>query len=125
MAARRKTKRSPRRQKSFSLTNAVFSVGYASILTNGIFKTNAPQFLLGDVVSGISSGSGISLKELIGRPELLNAAASNAVAALPMMVVQSVGLSVSERIFKKLMAMPLRRINSGLVKPLLGAGIKI
>jgi len=65
------------------------------------------------------------LKELIGRPELLNAAASNAVAALPMMVVQSVGLSVSERIFKKLMAMPLRRINSGLVKPLLGAGIKI
>ena len=80
---------------------------------------------MGDVVSGISSGSGISLKELIGRPELLNAAASNAVAALPMMVVQSVGLSVSEKIFKKLMSMPLRRINSGLVTPLLGRGIKI
>jgi len=55
----------------------------------------------------------------------LNNAASNAIGAVPMMVVQSVALSVSERVFKKLMAMPLRRINSGLVKPLLGAGIKI
>ena len=123
--ARRKAKTTRRPRKSFSLTNAVFSVGYASILTNGIFKVSAPEFLLGDVVKGISSGSGISLKELIQRPELLQSAAGNAVSALPMMVVQSVALSVSERVFKKLMSMPLRRINSGLVKPLLGAGIKI
>ena len=123
--ARRKAKQPRRSRKSFSLTNAVFSVGYASILTNGIFKTNAPQFLLGDVVPGLASGGGISLSELIKRPELLNTAAGNAISAVPMMVVQSVALSVSERVFKKLMAMPLRRINSGLVKPLLGAGIKI
>jgi len=44
---------------------------------------------------------------------------------LPSMVVQSVALGVSEKIFKRVMSMPLRRINSGLVKPLLGAGIKI
>ena len=118
--ARRKSKQPRRSRKSFSLTNAVFSVGYASILTNGIFKTNAPQFLLGDVVPGLASGGGISLSELIKRPELLNTP-----VPVPIIVVQSVALSVSERVFKKLMAMPLRRINSGLVKPLLGAGIKI
>jgi len=62
--ARRKAKSAPRRRKSFSLTNALFSVGYASILTQGAFKTNAPQFLLGDVVPGIASGGGISLSNL-------------------------------------------------------------
>jgi len=123
--ARRKAKSAPRRRKSFSLTNALFSVGYASILTQGAFKTNAPQFLLGDVVPGIASGGGISLSELIKRPELLETSAQNVMRNLPSMVVQSVALGVSEKIFKRVMSMPLRRINSGLVKPLLGAGIKI
>ena len=123
--ARRKAKSAPRRRKSFSLTNALFSVGYASILTQGAFKTNAPQFLLGDVVPGIKSGGGISLSELINRPELLESAAQNVMNSLPSMVVQSFALGVSEKIFKRVMSMPLRRINSGLVKPLLGAGIKI
>ena len=44
---------------------------------------------------------------------------------LPTMVVSSVALGISEKIFKRVMSMPLRRINSGLVKPLLGAGVKL
>jgi len=75
--------------------------------------------------AGIKSGGGISLKELISRPELIQQAGSNAFANLPMMVVQSLGLSIVERIFKKTMSMPLRRVNAGLVKPVLGAGIKL
>jgi len=46
-------------------------------------------------------------------------------AALPEMVVKSFGLAVTERIFKKVMAMPLRRVNSGIVTPLLGKGIRV
>ena len=126
MAARRGRKKATRRRrKSFSVVNAVFSVAYGSILTEGVFKSSLPEFLIGDLGFGITSGGGISLKELISRPDLFSVAASNAVASLPTMVIQSFALGISERIFKKVMAMPLRRINSGLVKPLLGAGIKL
>ena len=123
--ARRKARRAPRRRKSFSLSNALFSVGYATILTEGAFKTSAPQFLLGDVVPGYSSGGGISLKELIARPELLETAASNTMAALPTMVVQSFALGITEKVFKQVMRTPLRRINSGIVRPLLGNQVRV
>lgn len=74
----------------------------------------------------MQSGGGISLVELLQRPEDLGATAlRNARIALPTMVMQSFGLAVSERIFKKLMAMPLRRINAGIVTPLLGKGIRV
>ena len=126
MAARRGRKKTTRRRrKNFSVTNAVFSIAYGSILTEGVFKTSLPQFLVGDLGFGIESGGGISLKELISRPELFETAASNAITSLPTMVIQSFALGITERIFKKVMAMPLRRINAGLVKPLLGAGIKL
>lgn len=126
MVRRGEKKKAPRRRKSFSIVNAVFSVGYGSIITEGLFKTSLPEFVLGDMgFAGIKSGGGISLKELISRPELIQQAGSNAFANLPMMVVQSLGLSIVERIFKKTMSMPLRRVNAGLVKPVLGAGIKL
>lgn len=123
--ARRKARRTPRRRKSFSISNALFSVGYASILTEGAFKTSAPQFLLGDVVSGYASGGGISLKELIARPELLETAANNVMASLPTMVVQSFALGITEKVFKQVMKTPLRRINSGIIRPLLGSGVRV
>lgn len=107
------------------MTNAVFSLAFGSILTEGIFRTSLPQFVLGDLGFGISSGGGISMKELITRPELLEVAASNAASKLPTMIVQSLALSIAERVFKKTMAMPLRRVNAGIVKPLLGAGIRL
>ena len=126
MAARRGRKKAPRRRrKNFSVTNAIFSVAYGSILTEGVFKTSLPEFILGDLGFGIQSGGGISMKELLQRPDLFSVAASNAVASLPTMVVQSFALGITERIFKKVMAMPLRRINAGLVKPLLGSGIRL
>ena len=74
----------------------------------------------------MSSGSGISLTELISRPEALGAQAlKNAQSNLPNMVMQSFGLAVGERVFRKLMAMPFRRINAGIVKPLLGSGVRL
>ena len=83
-------------------------------------------FLQGTGLGGLQSGSGISLTELISRPDALGAAAiENAQKNLVGMVFQSFGLAVTERVFKKLMSMPLRRINSGIVRPLLGSGVRL
>jgi len=126
--ARRGGRKSPRRRrKTFSISNAIFSLGFASILSQGFFRTNILAFFLqGTGVGNLQSGGGISLVELLQRPEDLGATAlRNARIALPTMVMQSFGLAVSERLFKKLMAMPLRRINSGIVTPLLGKGIRV
>jgi len=126
--ARRGGRKSPRRRrKTFSISNAIFSLGFASILSQGFFRTNILTFFLqGTGVGNLQSGGGISLVELLQRPEDLGATAlRNARIALPTMVMQSFGLAVSERLFKKLMAMPLRRINSGIVTPLLGKGIRV
>jgi len=125
--ARRGRKAPSRRRKSFSITNALFSLGFANILSQGVFKTNIMTFFLEGTGLGVgSSGGGISLTELISRPDQLGQAAiSNAQKNLVPMVFQSFGLAVTERVFRKLMAMPLRRINSGIVTPLLGKGIRV
>jgi hypothetical protein len=124
MAARRRKKPVRRRAKSFNISNALFSVGYASIFTQGAFKTNAPAFFLQGVVPGVSSGSGISLSELVARPELFNQAGQNLMKNVPSMVFQAFGLSIAERVFKRAMRMPIRKINSGLITPLLGKGVR-
>jgi hypothetical protein len=126
--ARRGSRKAPRRRrKTFSITNAIFSLGYASILTNGFFKTNPITFFLeGSGVGSFSSNGGISLGELIARPDALGASAlENAKKNLGTMVMQSIGLSVGEKVFKKVMAMPFRRINAGIVRPLLGSGVRL
>ena len=125
--ARRGRKAPRRRRKSFSITNALFSLGFANIISQGVFKTNIMTFFLEGTGLGVgSSGGGISLTELISRPaQLGQMAISNAQKNLVPMVVQSFGLAVTERVFRKLMAMPFRRINAGIVKPLLGSGVRL
>ena len=125
--ARRGRKAPRRRRKTFSITNALFSLGYANIISQGVFKTNILTFFLEGTGIGVgASGGGISLSELISRPDVLGQqAVGNAQSNLATMVFQSLGLSISERVFKKLMAMPFRRINSGIVKPLLGSGVRM
>ena len=125
--ARRGRKAPRRRRKSFSITNALFSLGFANIISQGVFKTNIMTFFLEGTGLGVgSSGGGISLTELISRPDQLGQQAiGNAQKNLVPMVFQSFGLAVTERVFRKLMAMPFRRINAGIVKPLLGAGVRL
>jgi hypothetical protein len=125
--ARRGRKAPRRRRKTFSITNALFSLGFANIISQGIFRTNILTFFLEGTGLGVgSSGSGISLTELIARPDTLGPSViTNAQKNIGSMVMQSFGLAVTERVFKKLMAMPFRRINAGIVKPLLGSGVRL
>ena len=68
--ARRGRKAPRRRRKSFSITNALFSLGFANIISQGVFKTNIMTFFLEGTGLGVgSSGGGISLTELISRPD--------------------------------------------------------
>ena len=136
MAPRKKAKR-PRRSRSFSLTNAAFSLGYANILTSGIFGANLPEFILGRTSSGygssIVSGAGISFQELIGIAAGggsssggdLATIQTNLKSNLPSMLIQSVTLSVTERVFKSVMRRPLANVQRNIVRPLLGNMVRV
>ena len=136
MAPRKKAKR-PRRSRSFSLTNAAFSLGYANILSTGIFGTNVAGFILGRDSAGYGapqvSGPGISLQELIGiaggggsaGAGDLSTIQANLKDNLPSMILQSVTLSVTERVFKSVMRRPLANVNRNIVRPLLGNMVRV
>jgi|TARA_R110002020_G_scaffold286857_1_gene502327 hypothetical protein len=135
--ARRKSK-PRRRSRSFSLTNAAFSLGYANILSQGLFGTNIAGFILGKTSQGYGasfvSGPGISFSELInigagGSPGSeagnLETIQANLRANLPSMLVQSITLSVTERVFKSVMRRPLSNVQRNIVKPLLGNMVRV
>lgn len=129
--ARRARRKVTRRRKSFSIVNAAFSLGYANIISQGLFQTNLAAFLLGKTTAGYGaspgfvSGPGIGIKELIENPDNLQQVASNAMANLPGMVFQSFALGITQRVFKAVMRRPIGDVNRNIMKPLLGAGIKM
>ena len=129
MAPRKK--KAVRRRKTFSLVNGVFSLAYADIISRGLFGTNILAFFLGRTSGGYGttlgfvSGAGIGIRELIQDPEALGQVADNVQANLPTMLMQSLTVGVTERVFKSVMRRPLANVNRNIVKPLLGAGVKL
>jgi len=148
MVRRRKAKRT-RRRKTFSLLNAAESFGYATILSQGIFRTNPVNFVLGDTdlspsttwtpegVAGSSNvlggtflesvgGDQITLGDILKEPGYAFAVSSRrAMANAPAMAIQSIALGAGFRIMKRLLRAPLNNVNRNLVKPVLGAGVRI
>ncbi len=125
MARRRKAARR-RRGKSFSLINSAFALGYANILTQNLFATNPISFILGSSGSfGMVSGGGIGIGELIKRPDLMQSVADKALKNLPQIAAQTLALQVGERVFKSVSRKAVNRVNRQLVRPMLGAGIKL
>jgi hypothetical protein len=135
--ARRKAKPRRRSRPAFSISNALFSLGYANILSNGLFGTNIAGFLFGRTSAGYGatfvSGPGISLNELInigsggGSPEGgdLQTIQTNLRNNLPSMLMQSITLSVTQRVFKAVMRRPLADVQRNIVKPLLGNMVRV
>ena len=126
--ARRKARR-VRRRKTFSVVNSIFSLAYANILTTGIFGTNLLNFFLGKTSAGYGggfvSGPGIGIRELLPHGSTQGQSIDNLSSNLPNMLVQSVMLGVTERVFKSVMRRPLANVNRNIVKPLLGAGVRL
>ena len=74
---------------------------------------------------GFVSGPALGIKELVEDPTALNSVLANAQKQLPNMLIQSLMLGVTERIFKQVMRRPLANVNRNIVKPLLGAQIRL
>ena len=138
---RRKTKR--RRSRAVSLINALEAYTYASILSQGVAGTSPWGMLTGDTDIGtttVSTGMGaysqqiqtvvganqISLGDIVSNPGLaLSAMGDNLQANLIPMAVSSLVTGVSFRFGKRLLRRPIGNINRNIMKPLLGAGIKL
>ena len=128
--ARRKAKRI-RRRKSFSIVNSIFSVAYANIISSGLFGVNLLGFFLGlsggtyGKYPGFVSGAGIGIKELLTDGSAWGQIVDNAQKNLPNMLIQSLMLGVTEKVCKSVMRKPLANVNRNIVKPLLGAGVRL
>ena len=127
---RRKAMRVRRARKSFSIVNAIFSLGYANVISQGLFGANIAEFFLGRTSAGYGaggfvSGSGIGIQELITNPSSLEQVQMNLAKNLPDMLIKSFTLGITERVFKQVMRKPLGNVNRNIVKPLLGAGVKL
>lgn len=143
--ARRKGKKRSRRAKSFSVINALEAYVYATILTEGIAGTSPIGFVTGkgdlgvtttttgdswhgtQTLSSVTVGAGeISLADLMQEPGLAVATmGANFQNNLFPMALAAFGTSVSFRIGKRLLRKPISNINRNIMKPALGAGIKL
>lgn len=147
--ARRRTKSKRRRTRSFSILGAIESYAYASILTEGLFDASPMEFLTaGDNVTaeakalspgqtqtyflnnpqlGATYGANpLSLTEIINNPGFAaNAVIGRGRANALDMAFKAATVSVSMRLFKRLLRRPLSNIQRNLIKPALGAGVRL
>jgi len=144
MARRKTTKR--RRSRGFSLINALEAYTYASILSEGVAGTSPWGMLTGDTDIGTASvasdpgvgGYGvtysmqtvgakeISLGDIVTNPGLALAEMGNNLQSnLVPMAVASLVTGVGFRFGKRLLRRPIGNINRNIMKPLLGAGIRL
>ena len=146
--ARRKTKRR-RSRRSFSILNALEALAYATIMTEGIAGNSPWGFITGDtnlkgsfegqflqMTSGNGNG-GSGSSEVTGHEDIsLGDLATNPGTALTQMGMNfqnnllpmaiagfttAVGLKVGKRLLRK----PISSVNRNIIKPALGAGIRL
>ena len=143
MARRRTTKRR-RRSRTWSLINALEAYTYANILSSGVAGTSPWGLLTGKqdlmestVTEGIAAGQTfsyelvtgadqISLADIISQPGLaLSTMTANFNANMMNMAIQSAVTAVGFRFGKRLLRRPISNVNRNIMKPLLGAGIRL
>ncbi len=150
MARKKSTRRRSRR--SFSIINALESLTYAEILSRGITGTGVFGFFTGNTdlrqawqktptSSAMGSLSGqmsytselvtlganeISLGDLLSNPSLaVGEMADNLSSNIVPMAIGAATTAVTFNVGKRLLRRPINNINRNLMKPLLGAGIKL
>lgn len=146
----RKKKRS-RRRASFSVLNALEAYVYASILTEGVAGTSPIGLITGnkditqvktmttlqqstgngdggsgDYTMVTVAADGISLSDIMAEPTLaLGAMATNFQSNLLPMALAGFTTSISFRVGKRLLRKPISNINRNIIRPALGAGIRL
>jgi len=127
MPARRGKKKMRRRgPKMTSVLGLAEGYVQANIVTEGLMKTNPLEFVLGDVVPGISSGGGISLVEIMRRPELLGVVGTNASnpGVIANIAVQSLVARVAFKFGKRVLRPNINLLNRLVFRPA-NIGVKL
>ena len=98
----------------------------ANIVTENLMKTNPIEFVLGDVAPGIVSGGGISLVEIIRRPDLLQNIGANAMnpAILGNIAIQSLVARVAFKFGKRVLRPNINLMNRLVFRPA-NIGVKL
>lgn len=141
-------KKTRRRSRSFSVLNALEAYVYATILTEGVAGTspvglitgktdleskNQALFGVGKPFAGeattqleIVGADEISLGDIMNNPGLaLTTMSGNFRANLAPMAIAAFTTSMTFRIGKRLLRKPISNINRNIMKPALGAGIRL
>ena len=140
MAARRRKKRT-RRTRSWSLLNALEAYTYGAIITENLAGTSPWGLLTGATdlsygslnvgagamtATGWSGGDEISLGDILTEPgQALSVMSNNFRSNIVPMAVQGTLVGISFRIGKRLLRRQISSVNRNIVKPMLGAGIRI
>ena len=125
----RRGRRKATRKRGPKMTSLLgLAEGYvqANIGTESLMKTNPVEFVLGDVVPGISSGGGISLVEIMRRPELLGTVGQSAMdpGKLANIAVQSLVARTAFKFGKRIMRPNINLLNRLVFRPA-GIGVKL
>jgi hypothetical protein len=98
----------------------------ANIVTEQLMKVNPLEFVVGDVVPGVASGGGISLIEIMRRPELLGTIGMNASnpAKLANIAVQSLVARAAFRFGKRILRPNINLLNRLVFRPA-NIGVKL
>ena len=118
--ARRKAKRRSRRRSSFSLINALEAYTYATIMTEGITGASPVGFFLGEGDLMESTVSDVGL----GTPSMA-VMSSNLQSNMLPMAIAGFTTAATFRIGKRLLRKQINSVNRNIVKPVLGAGVKL
>jgi hypothetical protein len=151
--ARRSKSKSRRRKPAFSVLNALESLTYAEIIARGTTGGGLGSFITGDTdlawseatqgQSVYDSGLGvtsfaqgnpakwsgtdqISLGDFMTEPgKAVSVMAGNFQSNIMPMALGAFGVNIGFRIGKRLLRQPINNINRNIMKPALGAGIKL
>ena len=127
MAARRRKKATRRRgPKMTSIIGLAEGYVQANIVTENLMKTNPLEFVLGDVAPGISSNGGISLVEIIRRPDLLQSVGERAMnpAVLGNIAIQSLVSRAAFKFGKRVLKPNINMLNRLVFRPA-NIGVKL
>ena len=142
-------KKKTRRKPAFSILNAIEALAYGSLITEGVAGTSLSGFLFGDTNLGMQTtktslgmgtfgrdqqtlstelvGAGeISLGDIISEPTLaISTMTTNFQNNILPMALGAFGISVTFRVGKRLLRKPISSVNRNLIKPALGAVIRL
>ena len=127
MARRRTRRKTPRRRdRSIKVLNLAEGYVQANILTEAFAGSSALEFIGGEVIPGGSSGGGISLFEIVKRPELLGVIGDRASDPSKIMnvVIMSALASTGFKFGKRLLRKNINMVNRMVFKPL-ALGVKL